>query len=697
MWLRWSNPPLHAVHMLRVDRPIEEPSEDTLERSETASRFAENVLTLDYKAGLVVGVLGAWGSGKTSFVNMARSEFKRANASIIDFNPWMFSGADRLIDAFFSEVSAELKLLPDVGDAGKELEEYGELLSGFGWVPIVGPWAERARIALKLVGGGLRGAKKVSGGAAKRRKRVQSALANAARPVIVILDDIDRLTTPEIRQIFQLVRLTASFPNVIYLLAFDRQRVEQALAEDGVPGRAYLEKILQLAVDLPALPPELLQSQIFSALDSALNGIEDAGELDQSVWPNHFFEIVRPLIRNLRDATRYALAVRGTVAALRGRVALSDVLALEALRTFVPDVFSLLPSSADELTEVQRFSDDHGEREQLTRTVEHLLQTAGEQRATVEAAIKLLFPAARRVIDNHHYGDEWQKRWLRDRRVAHGDVLRLYLTRVANAGLKGHYAAAKAFALLDDGSRLEDYLRSIEPTLLEMAIEGLELFEEKFEPEHVVPGVATLLNLLPQIPDRPRGMFELSPTLTVTRVTYRLLRSLKDPSKIEQAVVQALPQVKLLSGKWEVVSDVGYREDTGHRLVSVDAARRIEGSWREEVISAQVDLLIADPELLRVYLAATTIESEGAFAVPDDARVTSRLLESARIEVRSQSIGSYSVRRSARLAWDALVRVYGGEDTLKARIGALWSSGITVETDLRALVDRYLEGWRPDE
>ncbi|MBM7331832.1 hypothetical protein JS562_54830 [Agrobacterium sp. S2] len=42
-------------------------------------------------------------------------------------------------------------------------------------------------------------------------------------------DDIDRLTTGEIRDIFKLVRLTASFPNVVYILAFDRARVEQAL------------------------------------------------------------------------------------------------------------------------------------------------------------------------------------------------------------------------------------------------------------------------------------------------------------------------------------------------------------------------------------------------------------------------------------------------------------------------------------
>ena len=58
----------------------------------------------------------------------------------------------------------------------------------------------------------------------------------------------------EIRDIFKLVRLTANFPNIIYIVAFDRNRVEKALAEQGLPGRDYLEKILQVAFDLPVVP-----------------------------------------------------------------------------------------------------------------------------------------------------------------------------------------------------------------------------------------------------------------------------------------------------------------------------------------------------------------------------------------------------------------------------------------------------------
>ncbi len=679
---------------LSVDRPIERAAEDVLDRAEPAALFARQVLTLDYSRGFVVGVLGPWGSGKTSYINLARDEFQKAGAHLLDFNPWMFSGADRLVDAFFSEVSSELKLLPELGQAGQELEEYGELLSGLGWVPFVGPWAERARIAMRLVGGGL---KKWKGGAASRRKKVEHALSKLARPVIVILDDIDRLTTSEIRQIFQLVRLTASFPNIVYVLAFDRLRVEQALTEDGVPGRAYLEKILQLAVDLPVLPPEALNKQVLAALDASLEGDESLRELDQEVWPDHFFEIIRPLLHTMRDVSRYALAVRGTATALHGEVALADVLALEAIRIFLPDVFVRLPPNIETLTSTADAGDTRGVSQHHKNVLDELFKVAGSDTATARAAVTRLFPAARRYIDNYHFGSDSKNVWLRQRRVAHEDLLRLYLARVPSPSLKAHFAAEQAWKLLSDQEALAAYLRSLKPETLEDVISGLEVFEDDYKPEHVVPGVIVLLNLLPEIPDRPRGMFDFGTGLHVTRVTYRLLRSLKDPQVIERAVRAILPQLTHLSSQWEVISDVGHREGAGHRLISEAAARALEAEWREEVRAAPVTKLEGDPDLLRVYLSATTAlaSHEAPLEIPNVPRLTLQLLRNARNDTLSQTVGSRAVRREPRLAWDVLVKIVGDEQALDDRIDALLSSGEAIDEELRELVEKYRAGWRP--
>jgi len=135
------------------DNPIRHQEDDALGRLGMAKTFAQQVLTLDVAGGAVVGVLGPWGSGKTSFVNLAREEFRQQSVPILDFNPWMFSGAEQLVESFFVELSAQLKLLPGFTEVGKGLEEYGEAFSGIGWLPLVGPWIERASGAAKVLAG----------------------------------------------------------------------------------------------------------------------------------------------------------------------------------------------------------------------------------------------------------------------------------------------------------------------------------------------------------------------------------------------------------------------------------------------------------------------------------------------------------------------------------------------------------------
>jgi predicted KAP-like P-loop ATPase len=219
-----SNPkPSRVRATVRGDNPIRNAEDDALGRAAAARSFARQVLGLDATEGVVVGVLGPWGSGKTSFVNLARHEFEQAQAPMLEFNPWMFSGAEQLVESFFIELAAQLKIRPDLGNIAKDVEEYGETFSGLGWLPIVGPWIERGRGAIKILAKILERRRE---GVGARRAKLEKALASLANPIIVFLDDIDRLSTSEIRHIFKLVRLTASFPNIVYIVAFDRLRVE---------------------------------------------------------------------------------------------------------------------------------------------------------------------------------------------------------------------------------------------------------------------------------------------------------------------------------------------------------------------------------------------------------------------------------------------------------------------------------------
>jgi predicted KAP-like P-loop ATPase len=72
------------------------------------------------------------------------------------------------------------------------------------------------------------------------------------RPIVVVIDDIDRLPPEEVRTIFQVVKAIGDFERVGYLLAYDPEPVAKALSFNNTyDGRLYIEKIIQSSYSLP--------------------------------------------------------------------------------------------------------------------------------------------------------------------------------------------------------------------------------------------------------------------------------------------------------------------------------------------------------------------------------------------------------------------------------------------------------------
>ncbi|MDE1043614.1 P-loop NTPase fold protein, partial [Escherichia coli] len=54
------------------------------------------------------------------------------------------------------------------------------------------------------------------------RQDLSGLLLERKAPLIVVMDDLDRLTTSQLRMVFQLIKANLEFPNVVFLLLFQR-------------------------------------------------------------------------------------------------------------------------------------------------------------------------------------------------------------------------------------------------------------------------------------------------------------------------------------------------------------------------------------------------------------------------------------------------------------------------------------------
>ena len=674
---------------LSSDNPITSTKEDTLGRLPSANNLVDSILDYDTKNGLVVGLMGSWGAGKSSFINLSRERLKEQSIDIIDFNPWLFSDTDQLAEYFFKEISAQLRLKGDkFKTIASVVEKYSDILSPLALIPGMG-WWDRVLTTSKILE---RFAKSRYNGIEKRRLAVTETLQKLDRPLVIVIDDIDRLSTPEIREIFKLVRLTANFPNIIYLLAFDRQRVEQALDESGVPGRVYVEKILQVVYDLPEIPKSVSREQILQELNKVLNDVPESS-FDQDRWADVYFEVVEPNIMTIRDIKRYALSTNITLKALGSDVDIVDVLALEAIRVFKPNLHSRLKQSADALTE--RTNSGWSDDETSKKTISSLIDS--DDGEYVENVIKRIFPAAEKYIGSTNYGYSYSGEWRRKGRVAHEDNLRTYFEHRPTEGTKAMRVAVSVYDLMHDLEKFSKFVSSINKNGLEGFIQSLEAYEGDYKKEQIIPASVVLMNNIYRIPERKnRGMFDVSrPDIIVGRVVLRLLRSIEDDNERELAARKILSQLESYSTSLDFIELIGHREGIGHKLVKKELADQLYSDFVEKVSSQRPTKFANEWQLLRVYYVV--VDEKGDKYIPfkfSKVAEIRTLLQDAYSENRSQSIGGRAVKITPVLHWEALVRVVGSERAIKNITSILKKKD--GQTPLVTLVEKYLDGWRPD-
>uniref|UniRef100_A0A182MFM4 KAP NTPase domain-containing protein n=1 Tax=Anopheles culicifacies TaxID=139723 RepID=A0A182MFM4_9DIPT len=74
------------------------------------ARQIGNLLTIrPGSPGIVVGIEGPWGSGKSSIIEMIKNDLSGMRESgpiIVQFSPWMLSGSEALVEALLTELAA---------------------------------------------------------------------------------------------------------------------------------------------------------------------------------------------------------------------------------------------------------------------------------------------------------------------------------------------------------------------------------------------------------------------------------------------------------------------------------------------------------------------------------------------------------------------------------------------------------------
>lgn len=216
-----------------TDREIDNPDQDCLSLGEDARTFAETVLASNTASGLVFGLEGPWGIGKTSFLKMVEAYWAtEAPSSIIlfRFEPLRYAGEADLTERFVKELLSVVQCSVFAPEFKVALSRYSKMLKGK---------AEFSLFGLKL------SFEPSNETVDELLRDLDSVLRRANRRLIVIVEDLDRIEPKAVSNVLFTVRRTFNLSQATYILCYDTENLI-AEKDEGRVSREFLEKFINV-------------------------------------------------------------------------------------------------------------------------------------------------------------------------------------------------------------------------------------------------------------------------------------------------------------------------------------------------------------------------------------------------------------------------------------------------------------------
>lgn len=288
------------------------------------------------KESLAIGISGNWGSGKTSFLKSMQKQMN-ADYRVVTFNPWTCNDKEQIISQFFALMREQTEnndeSLQDAIQKYRDIVLDTDIHPALTFLAKVFPLSKKEETLDSL------------------KDKIEEAITiDGSKPFAIFIDDLDRLEGNELFEVLRLIRITANFRNVVFVVAYDRDYICNVLNESKNIKRAeeYIQKIFHLEVSLPKFEDETL-------LDVFMEEVVRIASLDESK-ATRLRQLVMLLLNvdglsftdfipNFRQARRFAnvfaLNLKSILAHTKDFV-VKDFIGIELLHFAYPDIHRTL-------------------------------------------------------------------------------------------------------------------------------------------------------------------------------------------------------------------------------------------------------------------------------------------------------------------------------------------------------------------
>jgi len=365
-----------------TDDAISDWKDDVIGRASVVEVLASRVLTMRTPT---IALVASFGDGKSSVLNL----FRRAvgnQAIVVSFNAWLPGSEATFATDLFRDIVAECRKVVYVPQLRKLAVGYARSITG----------------SISY----LTGLRDLFPNLSQREEinELLKAFHHVPRPVVVLLDDIDRMQREELLVLLKILRGATSIPNVSFICAFSNDEIRRKLAVGDEVANDYLEKFFPITINLSAPDPDMLgrlfNRKLMSILEERQWFSETAmGDAFMDLLDKIWEDALSQLVTNLRKAALLLNDIHVATQPIVGDVDPFDLIVIEAIRRFCPDGYNLVRKNATFLTlgsdlDLGRYGNRGEDREAKTffEKLRAVVVTSGDS-SEIESMLGWLFPA----------------------------------------------------------------------------------------------------------------------------------------------------------------------------------------------------------------------------------------------------------------------------------------------------------------
>jgi len=537
------------VNMFISDLPITSKKQDKLGRVSFTEQVARAILQYKNKESVVLGLYGAWGSGKTSIINMIVESLKDSDSQdrqvICRFNPWNYSDQNQLISQFFKQLSLSLgkkDKSEELKNASKRLDLYAKLIEPLQYVPP----ATLPVVILKKICEWFsalyreRGLKTLG----ELKSELNNLLEKQNQKIVVIIDDIDRLNNTEIRQIFQLVKSLCDFKNTIYLLAFDMDVVCKALSkvQEG-NGYDYLAKVVQIPFNVPSASKFEIHRLLCDSIDEIIKDYPQ-DQFDQRYWQNIFHSGLKQFFDSIRGVNRFINIFRFKYFLLKEEVNIIDLIGISVIEVFLPDMYLKIRDNKNLFVQTQ-IEDSHrvDQGETLKKEIDAMIEENAQSHLVgkTKSLLTELFPKLKSVYSGPLFGASYSSQWRKEGRICSEDNFDIFFQLSIPAGRVSKSEIEKIISKSKDYEKVYEAFKLLnEQGRISEALERLLDYSSEFSTDKIQNIITALMDQGDRYPKDAKIMLGFDNISRISRIGYFFTKDLHDKDKCYEIFKNAI-------------------------------------------------------------------------------------------------------------------------------------------------------------